>query len=60
MILKPKGQRLIKVEAQFIDGRSGLAIIKVLDKNTQNTMMLKLKFVQKSDITNIWFRYNHI
>ena len=44
--LKTKGQRLIKVEAPFIDEISGLAIIKVLDKNTQSTMMLKLKFVQ--------------
>ena len=34
---------------------SGLAIIKLLDKNAQSTMMLKLKFVQNSatlDITN--------
>ena len=34
---------------------SGLAIIQVLGKNTQSTMMLKLKFVQNSatlDITN--------
>ena len=44
MILKPKEQRLIKVEALFIDEISGLGIIKVLDKNMQSTMMLKLKF----------------
>ena len=34
IVLKPKEQRLIKVEAPFIDEISGLAIIKVLDKNT--------------------------
>ena len=48
-------QSLIKVEAPVIDEISGLAIIKVLDKNTQSTMILKLKFVQNSavlDITN--------
>ena len=44
-MLKPKEQKLIKVEVPFIDEISGLAIIKVLDKNTQNTMMFKLKFV---------------
>ena len=55
IVLKPKEQRLIKVEAPFRDEISELAIIKVLDKNTQNTMMLKLKFIQNSgtlDITN--------
>ena len=44
IVLKPKEQRLIKVGAPFIDEISGLAIIKLLDRNTQNTMMLKLKF----------------
>ena len=35
----------MKVEAPFIDKMSGLAIVKMLDKNVQNMMMLKLKFV---------------
>ena len=55
IVLKPKEQRLIKVEAPFIDEISGFVIIKVLNKNTQSTMMLKLRFVQNSvtlDITN--------
>ena len=55
-VLKPKKtQKLIKVEAPFIDEISGLAIIKVLDKNTQSMMRLKLKFIWNSatlDITN--------
>ena len=44
-----------KVETPFIDEISGVVMIKVLDKNTQSTMMFKLKFVQNSamsDITN--------
>ena len=45
IVLKSKEQRMIKLEAPFIDEISGLAIIKGLDKNTQSTMMLKLKFV---------------
>ena len=55
IVLKPKGQKLIKVEGPFIDEIPGLAIIKVLDKNTQNTLMLKWTFVWNSatlDITN--------
>ena len=38
-----------------MDEISGLAIIKVLDKNAQNIMMLKLKFTQNLailDMTN--------
>ena len=46
IVLKPREQKLIKVEAPFIDEISGLTIIEVLDKNIQNTMMLKLKFMQ--------------
>ena len=54
-MLKPMEQKLIKVEAPFIDEISGLVIIKVLDKDTESMMMLKLKFIQNSatlDITN--------
>ena len=43
-MLKPREQRLIRVEAPFIDEISGLAIIKILDKATYCSMMLKLKF----------------
>ena len=52
---KTKRQKLIKVEGPFLDEISGLAIIKILDKNAQNTMMLKLKFTQNLailDVTN--------
>ena len=36
----------VKVEAPFIDGISGLAIVKILDKQMQSTMMLKLTLAQ--------------
>ena len=55
MLLKPRQQKLIKVETPFIDEISRLAIIKTLDKTTQSTMMIKLKIMQNSatlDITN--------
>ena len=48
IILKPKEQKLIKVEAPFIDEISRLARIKVLNKNVQNRMVLRLTFIQNS------------
>ena len=42
-VLKPKEQRLIKIEATFLDEISGLAIIK-LQNLTQRIIMLKVKF----------------
>ena len=43
-ILKPKEQKLIKIETLFLDEISGLAIIKLLHKSTQSKIMLKVKF----------------
>ena len=53
--LKPKAQKLIKIEAPLVDQISWLAIVKILDKNAKETMMLKLKFTWNlaiSDVTN--------
>ena len=44
VVLKPKEQKLIKMEVPFVDEILGLAMIKVLDKKAQTTLMLKLKF----------------
>ena len=52
-MLKPREQKLIKVETQFIDDISELAIIKILDKTTHSTMMLKLKFMQNLAMLDI-------
>ena len=54
-IMKPNEQKLIKVKAPFIDEISGLAIVKLLDRGTHITLLLKLKFTQNKailDITN--------
>ena len=45
--LKPKEQKLIKIEAPFLDEIPGLAIIKILDRSTQSTIMLKGKITCK-------------
>ena len=44
MILKPNGWKLVKVKAPFVDEISGLAIIKIIDGGTCNTLLIKLKF----------------
>ena len=55
--MKPKDQKLVKVEAPFSDEISGLARVKLLDKSksTQSVMVLKVKLVQNMailDMTN--------
>ena len=44
MILKPKEKKLIKVKAPFIDELWGLAIVKMIDRGTPSTLLIKLKF----------------
>ena len=51
IVLKPKEQKLIKVEALFIDEISELATIKVLDKTIQST-------VTKIHVKFSYCRYN--
>ena len=55
LILKPNEQKLIKVNAPFLDEISRLAIVKTLDDGTHSTLVLKLKFIWNKatlDITN--------
>ena len=53
IVLKPKEQKLIEVNAPFIGEISGLVIVKILDGNTHSTMLLKLKFTQISAMLDI-------
>ena len=53
IVLKPKEQKIIKVKAQFIDEISGLAIIKILDRSTYSTMLIKVKFTHNAVILDI-------
>ena len=45
IILKAYEQKLIKVKAPFVDEISGMAIIKILDRGTYSTLLIKLKFM---------------
>ena len=44
--VKPKEQKLIIVEAPFVDKISGMAITKLLDTQSQVALTLKLKFIR--------------
>ena len=53
VILKPNEQKLIKVKAPFIDEISGMAIIKILDKGTYSTLLIKLNFTHNKAVLDI-------
>ena len=53
LILKPKEQKLVKIDAPFSDKISGLAIIKLLDKPTQSIIMFKVKFMRNVAILDV-------
>ena len=42
VILRSNEQKLIKVKAPFVDEISGMAIIKILDRGTYRTLLIKL------------------
>ena len=41
------GEKLILIEAPFVEEISGMAIVKIIDQGQKTPMMLKLKFVRK-------------
>ena len=53
IILQPNEQKLIKVNAPFIDEISGLAIVRILDEDTHSTLLLKFKLMWNKAILNI-------
>ena len=44
--LKPKEQKVLTIEAKFIEEIMGMAITKMLDAKEQKTLTMKLKFIQ--------------
>ena len=51
--IKPNEKTLIKVKAPFVDEISGMAIVKILDRGTHSTLLIKLKFTQNKAILDI-------
>ena len=44
--IQPKEQKLVMIEASFVEVLSGMVIVKVLDMSEQVTNMIKLKFIR--------------
>ena len=53
LILKPDEQKLEKVRALFVDDISEQAIIKIIDGKTNNTLLIKLKFMCNKAVLDI-------
>ena len=43
--IAPASQKIVMVDAPFVEELSGMAMIKILDMKTQTTNMIKLKFI---------------
>ena len=51
--IAPKTQKMVVVEAPFIEELSGMAIVKILDMKEQTTSMIKLKFIRNKEVLKI-------
>ena len=49
----PTSQKMVMVEAPFIEELSGMAMVKILDMKTQTTNMIKLKFIWNKAVLKI-------
>ena len=49
----PKLQKMVIVEAHFIEELSGMAIVKILDMKEQTTNIIKLKFIRNKAVLKI-------
>ena len=52
-LIAPKTQKMVIVEAPFIEELSGMAIVKILDMKEQTTNMIKLKFIRNKAVLKI-------
>ena len=51
--IAPKLQKMVIVEAPFIEELSGMAMVKILDMKEQTTNMIKLKFIRNKAVLKI-------
>ena len=49
----PGSQKMIIVEAPFIEELSGMAMVKIVDMKEQTTNMIKLKFIRNKAVLKI-------
>ena len=51
--ITPTSQKMVTIEAPFIEELSGMAMVKILDMKEQATNMIKLKFIQNKVVLKI-------
>ena len=51
--IAPKTQKMIVIEAPFVEELSGMAIVKILDMKEQATSMIKPKFIRNKAVLKI-------
>ena len=51
--IAPASQKMVMVDAPFVEELSGMAMVKILDMKTQTTNMIKLKFIQNKAVLKI-------
>ena len=51
--ISPKTQKMVVVEAPFIEELSGMAMVKILDMKEQATNRIKLKFIRNKVVLKI-------
>ena len=51
--IAPRTQKMVMIEAPFVEELSGMAIVKILDVKEQTTNMIKLKFIRNKAVFKI-------
>ena len=51
--IAPASQKMVMVDAPFIEELSGMAMVKILDIKQQTTNMIKLKFIWDKAVLKI-------
>ena len=51
--IAPASKKIVMIEAPFVEELSGMAMIKIMDMNTQTTNMVKLKFIRNRAVLKI-------
>ena len=51
--IAPASQKIVMIEAPFVEELSSMAMVKILDMKTQTTNMIKLKFIRNKAVLKI-------
>ena len=55
--IAPKSQKMVIIEAHFIEELSGMAMVKILDMKEQTTNTIKLKFIRNKAVLKIQIKH---